>query len=98
MADQLPKLAHASTEPEAQRLLAYIQAALAQAVYEELADDGSVYGEIPGFQGVWANAPTQEACQIELAEVLEGWLTLCLEWQRPIPVVNGIDLMRATAA
>ena len=90
MADQLLKLT--KSEPERRRLDTYIQAALAQAVYEELADDGSIYAEIPGFQGVWANAPTHEECRAELAEVLEGWLILRLEWQRPIPVVNGIDL------
>ncbi len=40
----------------------YIQAAMHQAGYEILTDDNSFYGEIPGFQGVWANAPTLEAC------------------------------------
>ena len=37
-------------------LTQYIQAAMRQAKYEILSDDGSFYGEIPGFQGVWANA------------------------------------------
>jgi len=34
----------------------YIQAAMRQAKYKILSDDGSYYGEIPGFQGVYANA------------------------------------------
>ena len=49
----------------------YIQAALHQAKYEILTDDGSFYGEIPEFQGVYANAETLEECRSELAEVLE---------------------------
>ena len=31
----------------------YISAAMAKAEYEILCDDGSFYGEIPGFQGVY---------------------------------------------
>ena len=52
----------------------YIQTALRQAKYEILSDDGSFYGEIDGFQGVWANAATLEDCRNELAEVLEEWI------------------------
>ena len=36
---------------------AYLHAALAQARYKILAD-GTVFGSIPGFQGVWADEPT----------------------------------------
>lgn len=49
----------------------YIQAAMRQAKYEILSDDGSFYAEIPGFQGVYANAETLEDCRNELAEALE---------------------------
>jgi len=41
-----------------------------EAHYEMLSDDGTFYGEIPGFQGVYANAPALEACRRELEEVL----------------------------
>ena len=37
-------------------LTKYIQAAMHQAKYKILSDDDTLYGEIPGFQGVWANA------------------------------------------
>ncbi len=57
-------------------LTKYIQAAMNKARYEILPDDGSFYGEIPGFDGVWANADTLEACRDELKEVLEGWILL----------------------
>jgi predicted RNase H-like HicB family nuclease len=70
----------------------YIQAALRQAKYEILSDDGSFYGEIPGFQGVYANAETLEDCREELAEVLEEWIFLHLADNTPLPVVNGLKL------
>ncbi len=70
----------------------YIQAAMRQAKYEILSDDGSFYGEIPGFQGVWANAETLEDCREELTEVLEEWIFLHLSDNTPLPVVNGLKL------
>jgi len=73
-------------------LTQYIQAAMRQAKYEILSDDGSFYGEIPGFQGVYANAATLEDCREELAEVLEEWIFLHLADNTPLPVVNGIRL------
>jgi predicted RNase H-like HicB family nuclease len=68
----------------------YIQAALSRAVYEVLPDDGSIYGEIPGFQGVYSNAQTQEACAMELAEVLEEWLHIGLSRGQPVPAIPGV--------
>lgn len=52
-------------------LTQYIHAAMRRARYEILSD-GTFYGEIPGFQGVYANADTLEECRDELKEVLEG--------------------------
>ncbi len=73
-------------------LTKYIQAAMHQAKYKILLDDDTFYGEIPGFQGVWANAGTLEVCREELAEVLEEWILLRLSWNLPLPVVDGIEL------
>ncbi|OFW44829.1 MAG: hypothetical protein A3J28_09310 [Acidobacteria bacterium RIFCSPLOWO2_12_FULL_60_22] len=73
-------------------LTKYIQAAMRKAKYEILPDDGSFYGEIPGFDGVWANAESLEACREELAEVLEEWLLLGISRNHPLPVVEGIEL------
>ena len=73
-------------------LTAYIQAAMAQAHYEMLPEDRTYYGEIPGLQGVWANADTLEACRQELQEVLEDWLLLGLRLGHPIPTLGGVDL------
>jgi predicted RNase H-like HicB family nuclease len=73
-------------------LMEYIKAAMHQAKYDILEDDGTFFGKIPGFQGVWANAATLEACRDELEEVLEGWIFLHLSDKTPLPVVNGLTL------
>ena len=73
-------------------LTKYIQAAMRKAKYEILSDDGTFYGEIPGFDGVWANADTLEACREELEEVLEEWLLFGVSRNLPLPVVEGIEL------
>lgn len=38
----------------------YIDRAMRHAQYERI-EDGTFFGEIPGFEGLWANAPTQSA-------------------------------------
>lgn len=73
-------------------LLKYIQSALRKAKYEILEDDGTFYGEIPGFDGVWANAETLDECREELAEVLEEWIFLHLSDKTSLPTVDGINL------
>jgi predicted RNase H-like HicB family nuclease len=70
----------------------YIQAAMRRARYEILPDDNSFYGEIPGFDGVYANTDTLETCREELQEVLEGWILLRVSMNLPLPVVDGIEL------
>lgn len=69
----------------------YIRAAMRRAKYEIL-EDGSFYGEIPGFQGLYANAPTLEACREELEAALEDWILVCVSSHVPTPAVDGIDL------
>jgi predicted RNase H-like HicB family nuclease len=70
----------------------YIRAAMRQARYEILPDDGTFYGEIPGFDGIYANADTLEACREELEEVLEEWILFRVSKNLPLPVVEGIEL------
>ena len=70
----------------------YLSAAMAKAHYELLGGDEGFYGEIPGFQGVLAQAHTLETCRAELASTLEDWLLFRLSRQLPIPVVEGLDL------
>jgi predicted RNase H-like HicB family nuclease len=63
-----------------------------QAKYELLPDDGTFYGEIPGFEGVYANADNLEACRNELEEVLEEWIFLRVSRNLSLPIVEGIEL------
>jgi predicted RNase H-like HicB family nuclease len=73
-------------------LTSYIQAALRAARYE-IMEEGAYYGEIPGFEGVWASASTLEECREELRETLEDWLVLGLRLGHSLPVVANIDLI-----
>ncbi|MDQ7053117.1 MAG: type II toxin-antitoxin system HicB family antitoxin [candidate division KSB1 bacterium] len=70
----------------------YIRGAMRRAKYEILPDDGTFYGEIHGFEGVFTNAPSLEACLEELAEVLEEWILFRIHKNLPLPVVDGIEL------
>jgi len=73
-------------------LTKYIEAAMRRAKYEILSDDGSYYGEIPGFDGVYANSDTLEDCRSELEEVLEEWVLFRVSRNLSLPVVDGIEL------
>jgi len=73
-------------------LIGYLRAAMRRAKYEIL-EDGAFYGEIPGFQGVFANADNLEDCRQQLQEVLEEWLVLGLRMGHPLPVVDNIALV-----
>ncbi len=73
-------------------LTQYIQTALHKAKYEILSDDRSYYGEIPGFDGVYANADTLESCREELEEVLEEWTFFRISRNLPLPIIDGIEL------
>ena len=77
-------------------LITYIQSAMHLAKYEIL-EDGQYYGEIPGFQGVWAQAGDLETCREELQSGLEDWLVLGLRMGHKIPTVAGIQLLPAEA-
>jgi predicted RNase H-like HicB family nuclease len=73
-------------------LMKYIQAAMRKAKYEILSDDGTYYGEIVGFGGVYANSDTLEGCREELEEVLEEWILFRISQSLSLPVVEGIEL------
>jgi predicted RNase H-like HicB family nuclease len=70
----------------------YINAAMEQAVYEIIEDEGTYWGEIPGFQGVWARHLTLEGCRRELRDALGDWIALRLQLNLFIPTIANIDL------
>jgi predicted RNase H-like HicB family nuclease len=66
----------------------YVDKAMQHAHYEQI-EDGTYFGWIPGFKGVWANKPTEQECRKELREVLEGWILLNIADHTPLPSRNG---------
>ena len=70
----------------------YLSAAMGRASFESLPDEDAVYGEIPGFDGVYAHAATTEACRHELEEVLEEWVLFRVSRNLPLPAAGGIEL------
>lgn len=75
----------------------YVQQAFRQARFVML-KDRTTYGEIIGFKGVYANAPTREACRRQLAQVLSGWVRLRRELNLPLPVLSGFSADNLNAA
>ncbi|HEX8673413.1 MAG TPA: hypothetical protein VF710_16070 [Longimicrobium sp.] len=70
----------------------YMRAAMHRARYEILPDEGTYYGEIPGFDGVYAEGSTLEACREELEEVLEEWIFFRISRGLEVPELEGIEL------
>lgn len=77
-------------------LTAYINAAMNRARYK-IIDDGTYFGEVPGLEGLWANAKTLESCRNELQEILEDWLIVKLRDGDDIPRVGRIQLAKKSA-
>ena len=78
-------------------ILEYINRAMCKAKYKILSDDDSYFGEIPGFDGVWANAPTLEECRSQLLEVLEEWIVVHISKNNELPTVDGLTINAAKA-
>jgi predicted RNase H-like HicB family nuclease len=70
----------------------YVNTALQKAEYRKL-EDRTWFAEIPGFDGVWANGESVEACRSELIEVLEDWILLKVKDQDPLPQI-GVELIK----
>lgn len=73
-------------------LVASLSKAMRRAHYQILEDSSEYYGEIPGFQGVYATGTTLEACREDLAEALEEWVLLRVSRSLPLPEVDGVTL------
>jgi len=70
----------------------YVQAAMCKAKYEILENKEGYYGEIPGFDGVWASADSLERCREELSEALESWLLFRISRGLKIPSIGRYKL------
>ena len=69
-----------------------IDTAMELATYEIIEADGSYWGEIPGFQGVWARHLTLTGCQRELREALSDWIATRLRLGLEIPELAQMNL------
>ena len=78
-------------------LAQYLDLALELARYEIIEDDNTYWGEIPGFQGVWAKHATLSGCQRELREALSDWVALRLRLGLETPEVASLNLNRIGA-
>lgn len=65
----------------------YVAAAMALAEITRIARDGTFWGEIPGFPGVWAHGATEEGCRQELESVLADWIRLRVQRGLALPSI-----------
>jgi predicted RNase H-like HicB family nuclease len=70
----------------------YFETAMQLAEYEAMEDNEGWFGTIPGFSGLWASAPTEAECRVELRATLEDWVLFSLQRQVPVPALRDIDL------
>ena len=70
----------------------YLHAAMRRAVYELLPNDKVYYGEIPGFDGVYATSKNLEDCREELLSALEDWVLFSVSKNLPVPIVDDMSL------
>ncbi len=70
----------------------YLRTAMQQARYEIMQEDGTFFGEIPNFEGVYSQAETLEKCREELEEVLEEWLFFRISRNLDVPRAGTIEL------
>jgi len=68
----------------------YVQAAMRRATFEQT-ESGEWFAAIPGFDGLWVTGPTVEDTRNELAEALDGWITVhTRDGKNPLPEIDGI--------
>ena len=75
----------------------YILEVMKLAKYE-LLEDGTYYGSISKFKGVWANEKAKKECERVLQEAAEEWILLKVSRKCPLPTVHGRKLKVPTLA
>ncbi len=73
-------------------LTEYLQTDMERARYELIEDAEPYYGEIPGWEGVWATGHTLEECRRRLASALEDWLLFSVARGLPIPPLGRVRI------
>ena len=59
-----------------------------KAKYEKFKEDGSYYGEIKGFDGIYANEASLKECRIELESALKDWIAFSNSRKLSLPVID----------
>ena len=77
--------------------LQYILEMMKLAKYERL-EDGTYYGSIPKFKGIWANESSKKECEKVLQEVAEEWILLKVSRKSIPPAIHGKRLIVPTLA
>ena len=70
----------------------YITKAIQHTAYEYCEETKSWGAYIPQLPGCWAQGTTIEDARSELIEVIEGWLILALQFNDPIPELDGLAI------
>jgi predicted RNase H-like HicB family nuclease len=70
----------------------FLDVAMELAHFDIIQEDGTFWGEVPGFQGVWARHQTLAGCQRELREALSDWIALRLKLGLEIPELAQMNL------
>ena len=73
-------------------LMDYLTAAMERAHYEIIEDEEPYFGEIPGFQGIWATGSSLEACRRNLMTALEDWVFFSIYRGEDLPSAGEIRL------
>lgn len=73
-------------------LAQHLDLAIEMARYEIIEGGHDYWGEIPGFQGLWARHVTMPGCQRELREALSDWVALRLRLGLEMPEVACLNL------
>jgi predicted RNase H-like HicB family nuclease len=67
----------------------YVTAAVAAAVIEKIDGGRTIYADIPGFRGIWAQGSNLQQARKELRQALAGWIELQLERGYELPPIDG---------
>ena len=84
--------------PEVVILIEYVERAMNKAKYEELPEDRTYFGRVPGLRGVWANERTLESCRDRLAEAVEDWVLFRIANGMKVPKIGGLTVRAKRAS
>lgn len=64
-----------------------LDALMAYARYDQ--EDGTWYGEITDFDGLWGHGATEQEARDDLRSALQEWISLAIWRNQPLPMPHG---------